>query len=48
MFGPVRIGDDYRIQTNLELYELVNDMQWFKIGRQQNRNRKQKGGMVKL
>ena len=24
--GPVRVGDDYHIRTNLELYELYNDM----------------------
>ena len=26
IFGPVRVGDDYRIRTNRELYELFNDM----------------------
>ena len=26
IFGPVRVGDDYRIRTNQELYELFNDM----------------------
>ena len=26
IFGPVRVGDDYRIRINRELYELFNDM----------------------
>ena len=26
IFGPLRVGDDYRIRTNRELYELFNDM----------------------
>ena len=26
IFGPARVGDDYRIRTNRELYELFNDM----------------------
>ena len=26
IFGPVRVGDDYRIRTNRKLYELFNDM----------------------
>ena len=26
IFGPVRVGDDYRIRTNRELYELFNNM----------------------
>ena len=26
IFGPVRVGDDYRIRTNREPYELFNDM----------------------
>ena len=26
IFGPIRIGNDYRIRTNQELYELFNDM----------------------
>ena len=26
IFGPVRVGDDYHIRTNRELYELFNDM----------------------
>ena len=26
IFGPVRVGDDYRIRTTRELYELFNDM----------------------
>ena len=26
IFGPVQDGDDYRIRTNLEMYELFNDM----------------------
>ena len=26
IFGPVRVGNDYRIRTNRELYELFNDM----------------------
>ena len=25
-FGPVRVGDDFRIRFNSELYELLNDM----------------------
>ena len=25
-FGPVKVGDDYRIQTNRKLNELFNDM----------------------
>ena len=25
-FGPVRVGDDYRIRFNSELYELLNDI----------------------
>ena len=27
IFSPVRVGDDYRIRTNWELYELFNDME---------------------
>ena len=26
IFGPVRVGDDYRIRTNRELHELFNNM----------------------
>ena len=26
IFGKVRVGDDYSIRTNRELYELFNDM----------------------
>ena len=26
IFGPVRVGDDFRIRFNSELYELLNDM----------------------
>ena len=26
IFGPVRVGDDFRIPFNSELYELLNDM----------------------
>ena len=26
MFDPVRVGDDFRIRFNSELYELLNDM----------------------
>ena len=26
IFGPVRVGDDYRIRTNRELYEIFNEM----------------------
>ena len=26
IFGSIRVGDDYRIRTNRELYELFNDM----------------------
>ena len=26
IFCPLRVGDDYRIRTNRELYELFNDM----------------------
>ena len=26
IFGPVRVGDDFRIRYNSELYELLNDM----------------------
>ena len=26
IFGPLRVGDDFRIRTNDELYELYNDM----------------------
>ena len=26
IFGPVSVGDDYRIRTNRELYELFNAM----------------------
>ena len=26
IFGPVRVGDDFRIGFNSELYELLNDM----------------------
>ena len=26
IFGPVRVGDDYRIRTNRALYELFNDV----------------------
>ena len=25
IFGPVRVGDDFRIRFNSELYELLND-----------------------
>ena len=25
-FGPVTVGDDYRIRTNRQLYELFNNM----------------------
>ena len=26
IFSPVRVGDDFRIRFNSELYELLNDM----------------------
>ena len=26
IFGPVRVGDDFRIRFNSELYELLNGM----------------------
>ena len=26
IFGPVRVGDDFRIRFNSELYELLKDM----------------------
>ena len=26
IFGPVRVGDDFRIRFNSELYELLNDI----------------------
>ena len=26
IFGPVRVGDDFRIRSNRELYELLNDI----------------------
>ena len=26
VFGPVRVGDDFRIRYNSELYELLNDL----------------------
>ena len=27
IFGPVRVGDDFRIRFNSDLYELLNDME---------------------
>ena len=26
ILGPLRVGDNFRIQSNSELYELLNDM----------------------
>ena len=26
IFGPVRVGEDYRMRTNREMYKLINDM----------------------
>ena len=38
IFGSVTVGDDYRIRTNRELYELFNDMDVAKrINIQRNR-----------